>query len=107
VYNVLRAMQMLPGEPEPPGPQTVVTDMRVMRPHVGGLLYPGVTLKDIGQIVEQGALLGRVVSPYTFEVLEEMHAPFARSLMILLRGALTKVHPGDYAYMVANADSGT
>ena len=44
-----------------------------------------------------------MVSPYTFETLEEIRAPFERSLMILLRGAITKVHPGDYAYMVAEA----
>ena len=105
VYNVLKFMQMLPGEPQAAGPQTVVTDMRVMRPHVGGLLYPGVTLKDIGQVVDEHTLLGSVISPYTFETLEEMRAPFRRSLMILLRGAITKVHPGDYAYMVANAES--
>jgi hypothetical protein len=30
-----------------------------------------------------------------------MRAPFERSLMILLRGAITRVHPGDEAYTVA------
>ena len=64
------------------------------------------TLEHIGQVVDEHTLLGRVISPYTFETLEEMRAPFRRSLMILLRGAITKVHPGDYAYMVANAESG-
>jgi predicted deacylase len=107
VYNVLRYLKMLPGEPEVPEKQTVITEMRVMRPHLGGLLYPGVTLKDINQIVPRDTLLGTVISPYTFETLEEMRAPFEKTLMILLRGAITKVHPGDYAYMVANGDAGS
>jgi predicted deacylase len=105
IYNVLKYLKMLPGEPVVPDKQVVVTEMQVMRPHFGGLLYPGVTLRDIGQVVPRGTLLGTVVNPYTFEALEELQAPFERSLMILLRGALTKVHPGDYAYMIGNADT--
>lgn len=46
------------------------------------------------------------VNPYTFETLEEIRSSFERGLMILLRGAITKVHPGDYAYMVADAGEG-
>lgn len=103
VYNVLKHLGMLPGKPETPPRQTVVTNMSIIRPRFGGLLYPGVTLDDIGRIVPGGTVLGTVISPYTFETLEEIRAPFAHSLMILLRGALTKVHPGDYAYMVAEA----
>jgi hypothetical protein len=48
-------------------------------------------------------VLGRVISPYTFETLEELRAPFERSLVVLLRPALTRVNPGDYAYMLADA----
>ena len=52
--------------------------------------------------VAGGTLLGRVVSPYTFETLEEIRAPYDRGVMILLRGAMMRVQPGDYGYMVAN-----
>lgn len=104
ILNVMKYLKMLPGEPIMPDKQTVVTDMRVIRPHVGGLLYPGVKFKDIGTIVPRDTLLGTVISPYTFEVLEEIRTPFERGLMILLRPTITKVHPGDYAYMVADAD---
>lgn len=104
VLNVMKYLKMLPGEPIVPEKQTVVTDMRVIRPHVGGLLYPGVKFSDIGTIVPRNTLLGTVISPYTFEVLEEIRTPVDCGLMILLRPTITKVHPGDYAYMVANAD---
>jgi hypothetical protein len=103
IHNVMKHLGMLPGEPVLPSRQTVVTHMAVIRPRYGGLLYPGVGMEDIGRVVPGGTLLGTVISPYTFETLEEIWAPFDRSLMILLRGAITKVHPGDYAYMVAEA----
>jgi len=103
VYNVMQHLGMIPGKPEVPPSVKIVTDMRVLRTHFGGLLYPGVTLKDIGQIVPKHTLLGSVINPYTFETLEELRSPFERGLMILLRGAITKVHPGDYAYMIADA----
>ena len=105
LFNVLKYLKMLPGEPEMPAKQTVVTEMSVIRPHCGGLLYPGLTVEDVGAIVPRDTLLGAVISPYTFEVLEEIRAPFARNLVILIRPTITKVHPGDYAYMMGNADS--
>ena len=104
LFNTLKYLKMIPGDPEMPTQQTVVTEMSVIRPHYGGLLYPGLTLEDVGTVVPGATVLGTVVSPYTFAVLEEIRAPFARNLVILLRPTITKVHPGDYAYMMANAD---
>lgn len=104
VYNVMKHLKMIEGQPILPPSVKIVTDMRVIRPHFGGLLYPGITLKDIGQIIPKDTLLGTVVNPYTFETLEAIRSPFERGLVILLRGAITKVHPGDYAYMIADAD---
>jgi predicted deacylase len=106
VFNVLMHLKMLPGDPIVPDRQTIVTEMAVIRPHFGGLLYPELTLKDIGTVVPRNVLMGKIINPYTFETLEELRTPFERSLMILLRGAITKVHPGDYAYMVGNAEGG-
>ncbi len=101
LFNVLKHLQMIPGAPIVPEAQTLVTHMAVIRPHQGGLLYPGVKLEDVGGIVPGGTVLGTVISPYTFEVLEEIRAPFESNYVILLRPTITKVHPGDYAYMVA------
>jgi len=104
VTNVLKQLGMLDGEVVRPARQTIVNEMAVIRPRHGGVLYPEVGLDQLGRVVVGGTLLGRVVSPYTFETLEEIRAPFARGYMILLRGAITRVNPGDYAYMVANAE---
>ena len=102
VMNVLRQLRMIDGEVVRPAQQTIVTEMAVIRPRVGGVLYPEVRLDMLGKEVAGGTLLGRVVSPYTFETLEEIRAPYDRGVMILLRGAMMRVQPGDYGYMVAN-----
>jgi predicted deacylase len=104
VINVLKQLGMHEGEVIRPTRQTIVTEMAVIRPRYGGVLYPEIGLDHIGQEVAGGTLLGRVVSPYSFETLEEIRAPFHRSYMILLRGGISRVNPGDYAYMVANAE---
>ena len=103
VLNVLRQLGMIDGEVIRPPQQTVVTDMAVIRPWVGGVLYPEIGLDQLGAEVPGDTLLGRVLSPYTFETLEEIRAPFERGIMILLRGGIMRVNPGDYGYMVANA----
>jgi len=105
VMNVLKQLKMIDGEPIRPAQQTIVTEMAVVRPRFGGVLYPEIGLDQLGKEVAGGTLLGRVVSPYTFETLEEIRAPFARGYMILLRGAMMRVNPGDYGYMVANAET--
>lgn len=103
-YNVMKYVGMLAGEPEVPAQQIVIKELVTLRPRAGGMLYPEVGLDQLKQIVPGGTVLGRIISPYTFEELEVMTAPFARSLIVLLRAAVTRVNPGDYAFMIGNAD---
>lgn len=102
VTNVMKQLGMLSGEVIRPSQQTIVTEMAVIRPRVGGMLHPVVGLDQLGKEVRGGTVLGRVISPYTFETLEEIRCPFERGVMILLRGGMMRVNPGDYGYMVAN-----
>ena len=104
-FNVMKYLKMLDGQPQLPSRQTVVKKMAVIRPKTGGVLYPEVTLDQLGDVVPGGTVLGRVVSPYTFDELEVITVPFDENFMILLRGAITRVNPGDYAFMVANANA--
>jgi hypothetical protein len=97
-------LKMWEGSPEMTTPQTVVKEMGVLHPHVGGVMYPEVGLDQLGQIIPGGTVLARILSPFTFEELEVLKAPFARNFVILARGAIARVNPGDFAYMCANAD---
>lgn len=101
--NVMRRLDMIDGEPELPERQVVVDDMRVIRPHHGGTLLSSVSASRLGEIVPAGYELGRVVSPYTFEELEVIRAPFERSYLVLVREPVTSIDTGDYAFMVADA----
>ncbi len=93
---------MLEGDPEPAPKQRIVTEMRTLRPHHGGLLLSEVRPDQLGQSVPGGSLLGTVRHPSTFEVLERIEAPFDPSILVLVRDSVTRVEPGDYGYMVAN-----
>jgi predicted deacylase len=106
LLNALRHLDMLDGEIEVPEPQIVFTSLATIRPRAGGMLYPEVGLDRLGGDVGGGELLGRVVSPLTYEVLEELRSPFERGHLLLLRGAVGRINPGDFAYMVGDADSG-
>ncbi len=104
VLNVMRHLKMIDGALEVPDRQTVIRDTATLRPGHGGLLYSELGADAMIREVPQGTLLGRVVSPHTFETLEELRAPFARNVVLLLRPGITPVNPGDYGYMLGNLD---
>lgn len=99
--NALRRLGALPGAVTTRAGQLVVERIDILRPHHGGLLVPAISADALGEVVPAGAPLGAVYNPQTFEELETFHAPHARTLLILCRGAVTRVEAGDYAYMVA------
>jgi predicted deacylase len=98
--NMLRLKGMLAGTPPPPPRQVVVRRIVTVRPKAGGLLIPAV--RELGQTVPKGTLLGTVVSPYTFETLEEIVTEMPESLMILAHLRAHKVEAGDYGYMLGD-----
>ncbi|MBI3998657.1 MAG: succinylglutamate desuccinylase/aspartoacylase family protein [Armatimonadetes bacterium] len=104
VLNVMRHLGMIDGRPERPPRQVVLTEVTTLRPGHGGLLYSELGADGMAREVPGGTLLGRVVSPYTFETLQELRAPYARSVVLLLRSGVTAVNPGDYAYMLGNLE---
>ena len=54
----------------------------------------------MGRSSPAGQLLGRVVSPYTFETLEEIPTPFQNGIMIMPHLTRNVVESGDYGFMV-------
>jgi predicted deacylase len=105
--NVMKALGMLEGEPERPARQVIVEERAVILPHHGGILLSEVDATRLGEEVAAGSPLGQVVSPYTFEVLETMGAPFDPTLLLLVREPVTKVDPGDFSFIVGNGATAT
>lgn len=105
LVNILRRLEVLPGKAQPAPEQVLLHELAILRPHVGGILVPEVKVPDLGTEVPGEKVLGRIYSPYTFKLLEEITAPFARSVLVLLRDNLAPINPGSYMYMVGNAES--
>lgn len=105
VLNMLRQLGVIEGEVAPPPPQVVVNEIAGIRPTMGGWIEP--LSPPLGEQMAKGDPLFRVVSPYTFEVLQEMTCPFETGIMIM--GHLTRnlVEAGDYGWMVGNMEGST
>lgn len=71
----------------------------------GGLFVPEVGFDRLGKTVKGGTVLARVISAHTFEELDVFKAPFEDTVMIMMRGELSRVNPGDYAYILGDLSS--
>lgn len=105
VMNALRHLGAIPGKVQPPPKQILLTEMSILRPKHGGILHPEVRGDKLRGVVKGGTRLGYVTDAQTFEVLDEFHAVYEKTLMVLLRHTISKVHPGDYAYMLGNMET--
>ncbi len=103
VRNVLVHLGMLEGEIVLPPKQTMLSGPRtLLAPHHGGLFLPEVGFDMLGKTVPKGTVLGRVISPHTFDELEVLRAVYDETILIMLRGVMSRVNPGDYAYILCN-----
>ncbi len=98
IASILSKLGMTDEPAVPLPPQTVVSSIVTIRPRMGGFLETAAP--TLGETIEEGAVLGRVVSPYTFEELEVIRNPVPRGVMILSHLTRNVVEPGDYGYMV-------
>lgn len=98
MFNAMRAIDMLDGPlPASRAYLSFETWTRV-NPRFGGLFYPTRPNETLGREVSEGEVLGKVVSPYTFETLEELEAPFDGYLAWIARWY--PVRPGDWTFGV-------
>lgn len=104
VFNVMKHLKMIPGEPKLPRKQVIVSPETRCQPSAGGILIPEVTRRDIGCIFPKGIVLGRVFSPYTFEELDVIQAPYEENMLCSAHDQMpcSKVNPGDQAFHVAD-----
>ncbi len=105
--NVLKRLGMLPGEAVTPPQQTVMKTLITLRPRFGGILLSDFEPDRLGQVIPGGTVLGRVVDAYTYETLEELVAPYEKTILVLTRQAFTRVSPGDYGFMVGDGTTST
>jgi predicted deacylase len=102
MLNQLRYLGAIEGDVKAPPKQVTVHELVGIRPKHGGWLER--LSPDNGEVIKGGQLLGRVVSPYDFETIEEIPTPFANGVMVMQHLTRNLVEAGDYGYMVGNLD---
>jgi len=104
ILNVLKHTGMLKGTLELPKEQCIFTRKAVLRLGTGEILRSTVTTADIGHILPQGKILGEVISPLDFRLLETIRAPFRRNLLVHVPSAIGVFQAAEFAYQVGDMD---
>ncbi len=100
IINIMRHLKMIDGEVKRRADQIIIKDIKLVRPTQGGFIETAAP--PLGERIKGGDILGRIISPYTFEELEVMKNPVADGIMILSHLTRNIIEPGDYAYMVGD-----
>lgn len=114
-FNVMRHLGMLPGEVEPPLRQYLVRgdsgyehNAHILKPREGGLILPNPAITPQvafdGQPVSGVPVLGELLNMYDLTIRQTFEAPFERTLMLACVVAPCWNYPGEYAYILFDAD---
>lgn len=99
VKNAMRHMGILDEPLDRPARLLTYTRTTRVNPTVGGLLLPERERDQLLREVKKGELLARVISPYTFEELERLEAPYDGWLVYMARSY--PVRAGAWGFGVA------
>lgn len=108
VMNVLKFLKIVAGEPSMPERQFWFPRAGVRfeaNPMEGGyLLSRKRVAADLGTIVERGEVLGEMIDPYGYEVLEELKAPVTGVLFFTRVSG--PIEAGNKGFAIAKLDAG-
>jgi predicted deacylase len=106
VFNILRRLKMLPGEPVEPKKQFSAHVRPHVRPTKAGYLLTHCEPEDLfkegqlGMPVKKGDVLAEVFDPYTFEVVEQVTSPVDG--IVYMTRASGPVEAGYHGYSIAD-----
>lgn len=104
IVGVMQEMGILAGEPRVADQILIFDSVVRVNPANGGFVEPILTADGLmKQEVAKGELLGRVWSPYTFEVIEELRSPVRGLADMICRDY--PVRPGDWSYLLVDLDA--
>lgn len=90
--------------PPPIDPPLAVSGTDVLRPNSGGIFVPVLDASHIGTLAPKGTLLGRMLHPATFALIEEFRAPFEQTALLLLRPFVAQLEAGAMTYVVSQPE---
>lgn len=100
--GVMKHLGMVPGEPERLKRVLRIGDYWRVSPRVGGYLEPVIGLDRQFTEFAPSELMARVVSPLTFEVVDELRSPGRGTLFYSCRSHMAR--PGGWAFGVADME---
>ncbi len=100
--GVMQHLGMVKGEPERVKRVLRIGDYWRVSPKVGGYLEPVIGLDRQFTEFAAGELMARVVSPLTFEVVDELRSPGVGTLFYSCRSTMAR--PGGWAFGVADME---
>lgn len=100
VFNVLKYIGAYPGQPILPKKQYFLQDRPLLRPRNGGMFYPECGPELLNKVVPKGTLMATIRNPLSLEVIEQMYAPCEETVFLMMRGMMSAVNPGGYAYIL-------
>ncbi|SDT10920.1 succinylglutamate desuccinylase/aspartoacylase family protein [Jiangella sp. DSM 45060] len=106
IDNFLKGLGIIDGVPELPEKQLLMRERVLIRADHGGLCYPSVGIEGLSAVVDGGTLLSRIVDAHTGDTLQEIRAPYEKSAILQTRPGFSRVNPGEYMYIIADAGSG-
>jgi predicted deacylase len=106
VRNFLCGLGMVDDVPVFPAKQLQMRERVLVRMDHGGIYIPEVGIEALSTVIPGDTVLGRIVNPHSFEVLQEVRAPYAESAILMMRPSLSHVNPGDYGFIISRADTG-
>jgi predicted deacylase len=86
---------------EPASVAIPVKPSMVLRPSQGGVFVPELRAESVGKVVPGGTVLGHLLDPVTFGVVETFRAPFEQTAIMLLRPTVARIEGGAMTYVVA------
>lgn len=101
--SIFATLDLIDETPIERADQIVVDSIVTVRPRTGGFLET--EAPALGETIAEGAVLGRIVHPQSFEELDVMANPVPDGIMILSHLTRNVVQPGDYAYMIGSKTS--
>jgi predicted deacylase len=102
VFNIMKVLGMIEGEPVLPQKQWLIKDRPLIRPKNGGMFYPLCGPEYLNKVVRKGTKIAEIRNPLTLKVIETIEAPCEETVFLDMRGLMAKVHPGDYAYILGD-----
>lgn len=106
IRNAMIHLGMLEGRLELPDHYLLYTTVHRLNPRTGGVVIPTRVPDVFGREVKKDELLGKILSPYRLEPIEELRAPFDGYLAYWCR--TYPVRPGDWTFgVIPKDDPGT